>query len=151
MTTQAQDYRGNKISGSTPRALEAYERALAALISWRSGVEEHIDVALNEAPEFVMAHVLKAYFLLCSREPSALARSAEVHAHAVQFPANAHERLHLAAVASASVDDFDRSRSLLGAALLDDPRDVLALHVAHAFDYLGGHSAAMSERISPVL
>jgi hypothetical protein len=69
----------------------------------------------------------------------------------VQFPANAHERLHLAAVASASVDDFDRSRSLLGAALLDDPRDVLALHVAHAFDYLGGHNAAMSERISPVL
>src|SRR3982751_3983854 len=112
MTTQARDYRDSKITSSTPRALEAYERALAGLVSWRSGVEAHIETALNEAPQFVMAHVLKADLFLCSREPSALARSAEVLAHASQFPANAHERLHLAAVASASVDDFDRSRSL---------------------------------------
>jgi tetratricopeptide (TPR) repeat protein len=151
MTTQARDYRGSKITGSTPRALDAYERALAALVSWRSGVEEHIDAALSEAPEFVMAHVLKADFFLSSREPSAPARSAEVLAHALQLPANAHERLHLAAVASASVDDFDRSRSLLGAALADDPRDMLALHVAHAFDYLSGDSAGMSQRTSAVM
>ena len=55
------DARGCTISGATPTALEAYERALAAFQSWRTGADEHLAPALQEAPGFVMAHVLQAY------------------------------------------------------------------------------------------
>ena len=63
------DRRGCSISGATPAALEIYERALAAHLSWHSGVKELISVALQEAPTFVMAHVLQAWGLVCSRDP----------------------------------------------------------------------------------
>ena len=37
--------------------------------SWRSGAEAPLARALQEAPAFVMAHVLQAWQLLCSRDP----------------------------------------------------------------------------------
>jgi hypothetical protein len=48
----------------------AFERALAAFQSWRSDAERHLAPALQEAPAFVMAHVLQAYPCLCSRDPA---------------------------------------------------------------------------------
>ncbi len=36
------DFRACDISGATPAALEAFERALAAFQSWRSGAERHL-------------------------------------------------------------------------------------------------------------
>ena len=48
------------VSGATPAALEAYERALAAFQGWRVGAEAQLAPALREAPGFVMAHVLQA-------------------------------------------------------------------------------------------
>ena len=55
------DHRGCPISGATPGALQAYERALAASQSWHAGAETHLADALAEAPHFVMAHALAAY------------------------------------------------------------------------------------------
>ena len=40
------DARGCSISGATPAALAAYERAIGAFQSWRSGAEVHLEVAL---------------------------------------------------------------------------------------------------------
>jgi hypothetical protein len=59
------DFRACDISGATPAALEAFERALAAFQSWRSGAERLLAPALEDAPAFVMAHVLQAY-LCCA-------------------------------------------------------------------------------------
>jgi tetratricopeptide (TPR) repeat protein len=145
MTLIAKDQLGPGLTGSTERALAAYERALACTLSWRGGAEVHLEAALGEAPEFVMAYVLKAYLLLCSREPSAQTRAACILQHALQFPITPHARLHLAAVAAAVEDDLERSASLLAAALDDNPHDALALHVGQSLDYLGGNSARMHE------
>ena len=41
------DQRGCGISGATPCALQAYERALAAVLSWRSGADEQLALALR--------------------------------------------------------------------------------------------------------
>jgi len=63
------DARGCALSGATPEAAEALERALAALLAWRSGAEAHLAAAREAAPRLVMAHVLQGWMLACGRDP----------------------------------------------------------------------------------
>jgi tetratricopeptide (TPR) repeat protein len=145
------DYRGDLISGATPGALEACEQALAAFQSWRGDPARSVAEALEEAPEFVMAHVLRAYLLLCTREHASVRAAAPVHEAAANLRANRRERLHLAAIAATLRDDYEGAKSILGELLGEYPRDVLALQVAHAFDYLTGDVVGLKSRVSGVL
>ena len=146
------DHRGCSVSGAEPAALEAFERALAAYQGWRDGAEAPLAFALQEAPDFVMAHVLQAYLLVCSRDPRRLAMARPTLARAVALPANERERLHLAAIAALlDDDDFDVARATLGKLLALEPRDALALQVAHSLDYVAGDMQCMNERVAAVL
>ena len=145
------DNRGCSVTGATPTALEAYESALAAHLSWRSGVADPLDAALRDAPAFVMAHALQAWLLVCSRDPRRVRSARPVLARAAALPANEPERLHLAAIAAALDDDYEHAKAHLGEALRLQPHDVLALQVAHAFDYITGDAARMRDRVEAVL
>jgi tetratricopeptide (TPR) repeat protein len=145
------DDRGCAVSGAEPAALAAFERALAAYQGWRCGAEVPLALALQEAPGFVMAHVLQAYLLVCSREPRRVAMARPILARAAALPANGRERLHLAAIAALLDDDFDAARTTLGELLRLEPRDALALQAAHSFDYMSGDVRAMNERVAAVL
>ncbi|MDM0106426.1 tetratricopeptide repeat protein [Variovorax sp. J22R24] len=145
------DARGCSVTGATPSALAAYERALAAYQSWRNGVEPALATALQEAPDFVMAHALQAYLLLCSRDPRRVRLARSVLARAAGLPANPRERLHLAAITAALADDYARAKTRLGEVLEQHPLDVLALQVAHMFDHVTGDVARMHDRVASVL
>jgi tetratricopeptide (TPR) repeat protein len=145
------DVRGCAISGATPTALESYERALATFLAWQSGVRAPLASALQEAPTFVMAHVLEAYQVLSSRDPRHVRSAQEVLTRASHLPANDRERLHLAAIAAVLADDYERAKALLGDVLRAHPLDVLALQVAHAFDYVTGDLVRKNSRVAQVL
>ena len=145
------DARGCGISGATPTALEAYERALAAFQSWRRGADAHLAVALQQAPGFVMAHVLQAYLHLSSRDPGHVRLARPVLTRATELPANERERLHLAAISAALADHYERAKARWSELLSRYPRDVLALQVAHAFDYITGDLDRMNDRVAAVL
>jgi tetratricopeptide (TPR) repeat protein len=145
------DFRACAISGATPAALDAFERALAAFLSWRGGAEDDLARAMQEAPAFLMAHVLQAYLCLCSRDPARVRSARPVLARAARLPGNERERLHLAAIAATLADDYERAKSVLGELLRREPRDVLALHVAHAFDYATGDLARLGDRAPALL
>jgi len=144
------DKRSCKVSGATPAALDAYERALDAVLAWRSGADAQLDLALQEAPGFVMAHALQAYLLLGSRDLQRVQSARPVLARAIAPPANERERLHLAAIAAVIDDDYDSAKARLGEVLRLQPRDALALHVAHSLDYLTGDSS-INNRVTAVL
>ena len=146
------DHRGCTVSGAEPAALEAFERALAAYQGWRDGAEAPLALALQEAPGFVMAHVLQAYLLVCSRDPRRVAMARPTLARAAALPANERERLHVAAIAALlDDDDFDAARATLGELLRLEPRDALALQAAHSLDYVSGDVGGMNERVAAVL
>jgi tetratricopeptide (TPR) repeat protein len=146
------DHRGCTVSGAEPAALEAFERALAAYQGWRDGAEAPLALALEEAPRFVMAHVLQAYLLVCSRDPRRLAMARPTLARAAALPANERERLHVAAIAALlDDDDFEAARATLGELLRLEPRDALALQAAHSLDYVSGDAQCMKERVATVL
>jgi tetratricopeptide (TPR) repeat protein len=145
------DARGCPLSGATEPALQAYEAALAAFQNWRQGAEPLLDAALREAPQFVMAQVLRAYLLLCSRDPRRVRAAVPVVAGLRGLPANAWERGHIAALHALLADDIELAKSRLGEQLRQQPLDVLALQVAHAFDYLSGDLPQLQQRVAAVL
>jgi len=145
------DHRGCAISGATPAALQAYERAIAALLGWRRGADVQLELALQEAPGFLMAHLLQAYLLACSRDPQRVRSAGAVLQRASGLRANEREAAHRAVIASVLDDDYERARAGLAALLQAHPRDVLALHAAHSLDYTTGNAARMSDRVAAVL
>ena len=145
------DARDCPVSGATPAALHSYERALALFQSWRDGVDEQLAPALREAPRFVMAHVLQAVLLVCNRDPRRVRSARPLVAYAAGLPANDMERLHLSALAAAIDDDYEGAKARLGELLRLQPRDALALQVAHALDYVTGDVARMQDRVAAVL
>jgi tetratricopeptide (TPR) repeat protein len=145
------DARGCPVSGASEAALQAYEAALQAFQNWRRGAEPLLDSALHEAPQFVMAHVLKAYLLVCSRDPRRVRAAVPVVAGLRGQPANAWEHSHIAALHALLADDIERAKSCLGELLRQKPHDVLALQVAHAFDYLTGDLPQLQGRVAAVL
>ena len=145
------DARDCPVTGTTPEALQAYERALAAFLGWRGGTEDALAQALQQAPDFVMAHLLQAYVLVCGRDPRRVRLARPVLARAAALRANDRERGHLAALAAAIDDDYEAAKAHLGDVLDRYPRDALALHVAHAFDYVTGDVARLHDRVAAVL
>ncbi|VTU39669.1 tetratricopeptide repeat protein [Variovorax sp. PBL-E5] len=145
------DSRGLAITGATPAALALYESALAATLAWRSGASTPLEQAMAQAPAFVMPHILQAYTLLCSRDPKRVRSAQAVLEHAAVLPANEREATHLAAIAGVLADDYDFARETLAELLRQHPHDALALHAAHAFDYLTGDTERLSRRLAEVL
>jgi len=145
------DPRGGPLSGATPLALAAYERALAAFLSWRSGVEAPLAQAIDEAPGFVMARVLAAYLLIGSRDPRRVRAAGPLLAAAAALPSDEHERLHLAAIARVLADDYPGALAVLDTALRSRPRDVLALAMTCAFDHMTGEAKRLRDRVESVL
>jgi tetratricopeptide (TPR) repeat protein len=145
------DHRDLEITGATPAARDAFERALDAHLSWRSGAEAHLEQALRAAPAFTMAHVLRGYFDLCSRDRVRVRQASAAYATALTLAATPRERLHIAAMGAVLADQFESFKATLQRLLDEYPRDVLALQIGHALDYLTGDITGMSARISTVL
>jgi len=145
------DHRGLDISGATPAARDAFERALDAHLSWRSGAAAHLEQAVQAAPEFIMAHVLRAYFNLCSRDPAVVRQAHAAYETAASLPATPRERLHVAAMGAVLADDFESVKTIVETLLKEYPRDVLGLQIGHALDYLTGDIEGMGARITGVL
>ena len=146
-----EDARGLALSGATPRALELYEAALAAQLSFRGDPASLLAQALEEAPAFAMAQAFAAYLALGGRDPAGAAAARRVLARARRLPMNARERAHLHAIDELAQGRHERAAAIHGAILAAHPRDVLALGVAHSCDYLRGDSDSLHQRVARVL
>jgi tetratricopeptide (TPR) repeat protein len=145
------DDRGCLVSGASATALQSFERALAASLGWRPGAEVHLADALQESPDFVMAHAMQAYLLASGRDPRGVRTARAVLKRTTDLPANERERLHLAALGAIVADDYEKAKALLGELLRQYPLDALALHVAHSLDHFTGDIARLRDRVAAVL
>lgn len=141
----------NPLSGATPAAIPAYERALAAFRSWRTGADRHLATALVEAPSFVMAHLLQAWLHVGSRDPRVVRSASPTLERVARLSMNDHERRHAAAIRALLADDYEGAKRRLGELLALAPRDVLALQMAHLLDHVTGDTARLHDRVAEVL
>ena len=145
------DARDCPVTGASPRALEHFERALAAFQLARGDPLAHLRDAITEAPEFAMARIFEAYLHLGGRDPEGAHKAALVLGDITPRGLNSRERGHFAALAAAVAGEYEAASGLLASVLREYPRDALALQVAHSFDYVRGDAHALRNRVETVL
>ncbi|MGH8667878.1 MAG: tetratricopeptide repeat protein, partial [Burkholderiales bacterium] len=147
------DARDVPVSAASAKALAGYETALSQFQSYVGDPIATLDATLAEAPGFVIGHLFKALAMYTASEkqfvPAAEAALAEGMRHL--SGATGRERALAAAARSLLDGDWDEGSRRLDRVLVDEPRDAMALQVAHLMDFFRGDALNLRNRISRVL
>lgn len=144
--TNRKDARGLTMSGCDTVSAAHYETALWRFQCSAGDPLAAVALALRERPDFVMAHVLQAYLNLCGTEKAGVAVARQALAKAMTFTPNERESAHIGAATALADGHWDVARSRLQRILDEHPRDVLALQVAHLFDFYCGDARNLRDR-----
>jgi len=144
--TNRKDARGLTMSGCDTVSAAHYETALWRFQCSAGDPVAAVALALRERPDFVMAYVLQAYLNLCGTENAGVAVAREALAKATTFTPNDRETGHIGAATALADGHWDVARSRLQRILDEHPRDVLALQVAHLFDFYCGDARNLRDR-----
>ena len=147
------DCRDVPVSTGNRTSLDRYEGATQLLHGYYGDPLAAIDRALEEDPEFIMGHCLRAGLMVMSTDKGAepLLQNSVRAAQGLIHRANDRERAHIAAAEAWLNGNFERSMRLYGDILLDYPRDLLALQIAHVGDFFLGQSSMLRDRVAQVL
>ncbi len=149
--TRQTDTLGLTISGANPVAAARYDAAVKLLQCYRGDPVAEVDAALAEAPDFVMAHALKAWLHLLGTEPGGLPVAREALAAAEGLPATTREKGHLAAIRHLTEGRWHAASRVMEDVTIDSPRDALGLLAGHQIDFFTGHSRMLRDRIARAL
>ena len=134
-------------------AHHAYERALLALRTYRGDPVAPLDEAIALAPDLAAAHVAKALILMTffeRRFAREALRALDAGAPALAR-ASAREKGLAVAARGLAIGDWHGGVAALERVLIENPRDILAVQVAHLVDFIRGDSLNLRNRISRVL
>jgi tetratricopeptide (TPR) repeat protein len=153
MTMSLKDCRGLEVSSSNQASLERFEQAVELTASYFVDPLALINTALEREPSFAMGHCLRAALGVMSSERGALpmVRESVAAVEARGSGANDRERAHAAAARSWMEGDLAGAVRRYGDIIVDFPRDLLALQVAHVGDFFLGQSAFLRDRVAQVL
>lgn len=143
-----QDRFGVTTTGADAAALAHYDEGLHRLLTLSGDPVGAASAALGAAPGFVMAHVLHATLHVLGTERAALAgaQAGLDGARAVAAGATSRERRHVAALEAWMEGRLHDAAAHWEGALIEDPRDALALVAAHQTDFFLGQSAELRDR-----
>lgn len=147
------DSRGLAVSTPHARSIEHYEAALHLLNGYYGDPLAAIDAALDSDPGFVMGHALRAGLMVTSGDGTVepLLRHSVEAGEARHAQSNDRERRHIAAARAWLDGQFDRAVRMYGDIVIEYPRDLLAIQVAHIGDFLLGQSSMLRDRIAHAL
>jgi hypothetical protein len=145
------DIHGNAVSGASPAAVAAYERAIHEFQCYIGDPVAIINRALGDSPGFVMGHVLHAYLHLLGTEPAGVAVACADLEAAYTLPATSRERGHLTAIGQLLDSEWHAAGRVLEDLAIEHPRDVLALQAGHLVDFYTGSSRMLRDRIARAL
>ena len=150
---QMQALRGVDTTATSTVALDLYEKALVQLQSYKGDPVETIDEAIAEDPGFVMAHCLRVH-CGCAMADGIFSGHVEESLEGARLAAknaNHREKLHLNAIEAWHAGEFRKYVDLLESVLIEYPREILALQVAHLGDFFLGDSQNLRDRIARVV
>jgi tetratricopeptide (TPR) repeat protein len=147
------DRRGLEISSRKPDAVDRYEEALDLTASYFLDPLAAVNGAIELEPDFAMAHCLRAALGVMSTERGALpmVRESIEAVEALGQRATERERAHAAAARRWMEGDLAGGIRGYGEIMVDHPRDLLAVQVAHVGDFFLGQSTMLRDRIAQVL
>jgi tetratricopeptide (TPR) repeat protein len=134
-------------------SLARCRRALELALTNHGNPSVDVDQVLANDPQFVFGHCLRAALIVRADDRSARSKlvasvtAIEAECSEIDDPARRH-----ASAARAWLDgDSALAAERYGAILIDWPRDILALAVAHALDFRLGRRRMLRDRVAQVL
>lgn len=145
------DRQGNALSGATPEAVALFDQAVEAFNIYRGDPVALVDGAIEAAPEFAMAHILKAYLFGLTTEPEATTGAKDIVAAAKRVPLNEREESHLAALDQLLQGNWTKGSLALDTHCMRFPRDLVALQCGHLSDFFRANARNIRDRIGRAL
>lgn len=145
------DRQGNALSGATKDTVGLFHRAVDAFNIYRGDPVSLLDEAIKIAPEFTMAHILKAYLFAMATEP-AMAEAARRYVLAAGAARlTDREASHIAALERVLAGEWTAAAVALDHHNVRYPHDLVALQVGHLMDFYRAHTRNLRDRIARVL
>ena len=133
-----QDAQGHNLTGASTEAAAAYEDAIRAVNLVCGDAIGSFDKARAAAPDFVMAHLGKAWLLTMANDPALLLQAQSLVETARTLALNEREAAHLAALSHLVQGARAAAVAVLDRHLMHHPFDLLAHQVAALTDgFLG--------------
>lgn len=148
-----QDARGHAVTLTQPKALAAYERALYAFHTYRGDPVAPLDEAIALDSAFAAAYATKA-LILCTFFERRFMRDALAtleQGRAALAGATPREKALAAAARRIAEGEWHAGVRALEQVLVEYPRDIVALQVAHLMDFYRGDSLNLRNRVARVL
>lgn len=145
------DAQGHALSGATAEAAAHYEQAVTAFNLYRGDPIAALERATEAAPEYVMAHLLKAHLFAIATEPAAAASASEILAATSVLPSNDRERSHRNAIELILQGEWSDAAIALDFHHTRYPYDLVALQVGHLCDFFRANARNLRDRLARTL
>jgi tetratricopeptide (TPR) repeat protein len=145
------DRQGNVLSGATDEAATRFGEAVEAFNTYRGDPVALADSAIEIAPAFAMAHILKAYAFALATEPEAAAEARAIAGHTSTYPLSEREAGHIAALDKLLDGEWTAAAVALDYHNMRYPYDVIALQAGHLIDFFRADARNLRNRIARVL
>lgn len=145
------DHSGHPASGADTAALAHYDAALGQFHCYTGNPLEGAEAAISAAPDFAMAHLLRAHLYLSGMEAPGIAPALQSIQAARRLARTERETLHAVAAEAWAGGRFDAAAERFDDILIQHPRDSLALQMGHLLDYYRGDVRNLRDRVLRVL
>ena len=145
------DQQGHTLTGATFDAAELYDQAVEAFNIYRGDPIGMLDQAIEVAPEFAMAHILKAHLFGLATEPDMTKKAKAIVAKAKSLRLSQREASHLAALDLLLEGRWTAAAEALDLHNANHPHDIVALQSGHLMDFYRANSRGLRDRIARVL
>lgn len=151
-----EDPRGILLTTERAEAAEAFECAVIAFLGQRPEVAPHLQEALAADPGLVAAHGLGGFLMMLGARRPLMAEAARSLARArasLGHRGGTRREMALVSALAAWVEagNMWRAADLLERALVEEPRDLLLMRLAHALRFMLGDSVGMRVALGTVL
>ncbi len=145
------DRQGNLLPGATVEAAEFFDQAIEAFNIYRGDPVALLDCAIKAAPDFAMAHILKAHLYALATEPEATKVAKTILGTVKTLPLSDREASHVAALDLLVEGYWTAAAIALDRHNAHYPHDLVAIQTGHLMDFYRASARDLRDRIARVL
>lgn len=145
------DAQGNMLSGTTADAAALFDQAVVAFNIYRGDPVGLLDSAIEAAPDFAMAHIMKAHLFGLATEPEATNEARAIVDKAKTMRLSEREASHIGALDLLLEAQWTAAAVALDRHNADYPHDIVALQSGHLMDFYRANARDLRDRIARAL
>lgn len=145
------DKQGNALSGATQQAVDLFDQAVEAFNIYRGDPVGLLDMAIEAAPDFAMAHILKAHLFGLATEPAATKAAKDILEGVKAMRLSDREASHVAALDLLLEGQWTEAALALDRHSMLYPHDIVALQSGHLMDFYRANARDLRDRIARTL